>query len=99
KVNPYGKKICHFSFPLNIKNGKLIGNCLELKPGIKLNNGPIIESVNNLYLKYKYNPSNVGFLEPKVNMFVIIEYYKVQCEYIIIELEENYGRAKFFTGC
>lgn len=72
---------------------------LILNPGFKLNNyGPLIESSDSYYFKYKYDANNVGFRTPEINMLVIVRLYSGLHEYVITELTESNGIMEIFEN-
>lgn len=92
QVNKYGKRLNNVVKQVYRDRDQFLVDGSIVKSGFKLDNfGPLIEACNSYYFKYKYDPINIGFKIPEVNMLVVVRLYSVFHEYVITELSEFEG--------
>ena len=98
EVNILGRRIGQ-SYELDKKYGSVIVNDLNVRPGILLSNiGPVVKTADSYYFKYIYDPNNVGFKEPKMNMIVVVKLLGVNYEYVVTKLDEFTGTIRMITN-
>lgn len=93
EVNQFGKRIDDLVYNISRRQQKIFIEGQRCKPGI-ITFGPIIKSSDSYYLKYRWDPNNVGFKDLTLNMIVIIEYFGYQHEYVAAETNASGN----FTG-
>ena len=89
EVNQYGRRVNDLTYKAWRKKRSITVNGEKCESGIIMDKGPIIKSRDSYYLKYIYDPNNVGYDEPMLNMIVIFHYSQCLFEYVVTKLTGN----------